>query len=507
MKIVRAKAPNGAIYRPIGGGRVHIAGKPYTPKPRGRAYAGAAVSRLTADWITSNTSADAEIWRDIRRLRDRSRDFERNNPYFNRFLGELETNVLGYRGIGLQMKIRNGKTERNPGEPDTYANDTIENKWWEWGQAKNCTVTGQDSWHQVQKLCLRAPARDGGVIIRKIRGWDNPFGFALQLLEIDHLDIDYTTALPNGNQVRMGVEVDKWSRPVAYYLLTSHPGDSFTRLPNGVYRERVPADEIIHPFIKNRIGQTVGVPIGAPIIQQLNMLNGYEEAELVAARTCAAKMGFFSSERGEEYDGEKDENGNTITEAEPGAFEDIGSRTFIPWDPTHPNGNYNEFRKGVLRGIAAGLGCSYNMLASDLEGVNYSSLRGGLLDEREMWMMLQTWMIENIIQPVFDAWLETAMLSGAINLPMSKFDKFNSPEWKGRRWAWVDPLKDVQAAKEAIAANLTSHKAVIAEQGGDRDEVFADRQEDETAAKAKGLVLLPEAQPKPAPAQPAPKEE
>ena len=29
----------------------------------------------------------------------------------------------------------------------------------------------------------------------------------------------------NGNEVRMGIELDKWHRPVAYYFLPRHPGD------------------------------------------------------------------------------------------------------------------------------------------------------------------------------------------------------------------------------------------------------------------------------------------
>ena len=39
------------------------------PKRRRRAYEGAMVSRLTSDWVTSSTSADAEIDGSLIRLR------------------------------------------------------------------------------------------------------------------------------------------------------------------------------------------------------------------------------------------------------------------------------------------------------------------------------------------------------------------------------------------------------------------------------------------------------
>ena len=35
-------------------------------------------------------------------------------------------------------------------------------------------------------------AEDGEVLVRKVKGFDNEFGFALQLLEADHLDEQYS---------------------------------------------------------------------------------------------------------------------------------------------------------------------------------------------------------------------------------------------------------------------------------------------------------------------------
>tara|TARA_Y100000589_G_scaffold280014_1_gene276217 strand:+ start:302 stop:481 length:180 start_codon:yes stop_codon:yes gene_type:complete len=51
--------------------------------------------------------------------------------------------------------------------------------------------------------------RDGEVLVRHIRNADNPFGYAIQLLEPDFLDKDYNVKTENGNRVVMGVEVNK----------------------------------------------------------------------------------------------------------------------------------------------------------------------------------------------------------------------------------------------------------------------------------------------------------
>ena len=44
--------------------------------------------------------------------------------------------------------------------------------------------------------------------------------------------------------MRMGVELDRWERPVAYYILSGHEGDEFG-LTRPTRRERIPADEMM----------------------------------------------------------------------------------------------------------------------------------------------------------------------------------------------------------------------------------------------------------------------
>ena len=352
----------------------------------------------------------------------------------------------------LQMKV----TE-NGGRPDTLANDLIERAWRDWARSESCTVTGRMTWFDVQRLALRSTARDGDCILRMIR---DAQGFRLQLLEGDRLDINYNLAkLDSGNEVRMGVEIDRFGRPVAYHLLDKHPSDVSAVQAK---RERIPADQVIHPFITDRIAQTRGTPWMVSAMTRLQMLGAYEEAELTAARVAASKMGFLVKERSEGYIGDTDEAGNTLMEVEPGAIEELPmGTTFQSWNPDHPVGNYAGFVKSCLRGIAAGLGVSYNMLANDLEGVNYSSIRAGLLDEREYYKAVQRWFTDTVITPVFEGWLETNILNGTINLPAAKLDKFNAPDWKPRRWAWVDPLKDQQASILAVENHLKSKRQVI----------------------------------------------
>ena len=227
-----------------------------------------------------------------------------------------------------------------------------------------------------------------------------------------------------------------------------------------------------------------------------------KEATVVAARVGASKMGFFTTPDGDGTalaDDTEGENGagDLITDAEPGAFpvlpEGYG---FEPFNPDYPHAMYKDFVKTVLRGVASGIGVAYNTLANDLEGVNFSSIRSGVIEERDNWMALQNWMIENLLDDLFSTWLKFALLSGAVKtttgaaLPVAKFDKFNAAVWKGRRWQWVDPEKDANANITLIDNGLRSRADVVSEQGGDFDETLDALAEEQKKMEKLGLKIV-----------------
>lgn len=455
------------------------------PQPRRRDFAAAKASNLTADWFSSIQSANAEIRHSLRALRARSRNLAADDPYARKFIKMISTNVIGPNGIGLQMKVKDPN-----GSMDRFANDAIEAAWKLRMKPRNMTVTGRISGREEQRLIIETIAKDGEILIRKVKGFENDFAYAHQIIEADHLDEDYNAELPNGNRVCMGVEHDKWYRPVAYHLLVNHPGD-YTYIRSNHRYERIPADEIIHAFIQERPNQMRGIPWMVPTMLRMKMLDGFEEAALVAARTGAAKMGFLETKTGDDYVGDDtDASGNPISEVEPGMIEQLPEGwKFNSFDPKYPDAAVQPFLKAALRGIASGLLVSYNTLASDLEGVNYSSIRQGVFDERDCYRMIQWWMIEHILQDDFEEWLRMSLLRGTIPLPVSKFDKFNAPKWQPRGWAWIDPQSEVTAAVAAINNGLKSRTQIVAEQGMDYEEVLEQLAEEKKLLDQYGIVL------------------
>ena len=234
---------------------------------------------------------------------------------------------------------------------------------------------------------------------------------------------------------------------------------------------------------------------------------GQHEAELVAARLGASKGGFFEEEDGSETpsDWQDSVTQQPVREVQPGQFDVLPAGVkFKEYNPTHPNANFGAFLKAVLRGAAAGLGVSYNGLARDLEGVNYSSLRGGELDERDYWCVLQQWLVEELCEPAYSSWLDMSLLTGALALPPSKRDKFDADVWHARGWPWVDPSKDIDAAAGEIELGINSLTRIAAARGVDLEDVFRERRREIDLAKQYGVELgLPKRQPQP-PQQPQP---
>lgn len=465
-------------------------------------YKAASQSRLFADWTTSTTSADADARSDLVVMRARARDVRRNYEYGRKFGTLAKTNVLGEYGGTLRNKAKFADKVQNnkliPGPLDVFANTRIQDAWWEAGKKDNWTVTKKLCRADADKIILDAVLTDGEHLIRKVKGFDNPFKFAIQLLESDHLDVELNRDLGNGRRIVMGVELDQWKAPVAYYILKDNPNDWFYTgfAGNSSFERRytrLDVSEIVHPFLPERANQTRGFPWLATPLPSLMRLNSYEEAELVASDAAACKMGVIKTTGDVEYAGPTDEAGNKTMEAQPGHIEQLpAGLEFQPIDWQHPNSNYAGFVKACLRRIAAGLGVSYNTLGEDMESVNFASGKLSLDAERAVWKCLQNFFGENVSGEIFPDWLEAALMSwpGLSMLPFSKFDKFNSPAWQFPGWSQVNPVQEMAAIETKLRLGLISPSEVIISWGKDPTEVWDQIEKDREEMEARGIDQL-----------------
>ena len=221
------------------------------------------------------------------------------------------------------------------------------------------------------------------------------------------------------------------------------------------------------------------------------MLGGYLEAEVVAARVGSSKMGFFTSPDGNSYVGDGEEGGYApVMNATAGTFEQLpAGMDFKSFDPNHPSSAFDSFTKSVLRSISSGLNISYHSLSNDLSSVNYSSIRQGALEDRAAYQISQQLMIDHMVEPIFKKWLEMSISTGAINLPIAKFDKFfDATNYIAREWSWIDPLKEIQASVVGLQNGITTYSDIAASQGRDAEELMEMHQKEKDLMAQYGIT-------------------
>ena len=494
--------------------RVRKTKQPRVAANRG-GWGGAEHSRLVTSWFTTGTPINAEIEKDLQALRSRSRDLAKNSDYIRRFFQLAKSNVVGSSGFKFTSQVM-----RSNGKPDDPARTAIEQGWKRFSKKGVVCAQNRLSLWEMENVLLESLLRDGEVILLQYNGKaENEFGVSFKVIDPSVLDVNHKGD-HGGNPVKMGIETDARGRVVAYHFKSTDTTHKAYYETNGKGAIRVEADKVIHRFLVEYADQIRGVPHIATSMFRLKMLDEYESSELVAARIGAATMGFI--ERGE--DGGSFEGVNAVSdedewedypeepgiEVENGAFHYIENGAKVhEWGGNHTPTAYAPFVKGVLRGIASGLGVSYNTLANDLEGVNYSSIRSAVLEDREIWKGLQNWMIENVLAEIFERWLESALLAQSLimpsgnPLPARNIDRYRLHTFSGRRWQWVDPQKDMNANKLAIELGIRSRSSIIREQGDDPVEVWREIQEENALLKDLGIPTHVSTQPQTEPEEPS----
>lgn len=464
-------------------------------------FAGGGMSRLTASLAQWSGSANADLDGTLTIMRARARQMANNNEFARRFLSMVATNVIGHAGPVLQVRAKTTN-----GSLDKAANDAVELRWVAWGDTAD--AGGRMTLSQLQRVAVKAVARDGEALIRIVRDRRLPGGIQLQLLESDRLDERINQRLDNGNAVRMGVEVDSMLRPVAYYIRSRHPGE-MSVVGGQTVTERVDARDVYHLYLPERAEQVRGYTWFHAVLMRIAMLHGYEEAAVVAARVGAAKMGVFqrTAEAADSLNQVADSTsdgtatGTLQMNAEAGEFFELPpGYTLESWDPEYPHANFESFIKQCMRGVAAGLDVATHNLSGDMTDVNYSSARIAELSEREQWCVLQDWWISSFLLPFYRTdWLPTALLRGDIvfessgkALPADRLDKFaTASKFQGRRWQWVDPSKEIEAAERAIVSGLQSRTQLAASQGREFEDIVDELKAERLALEAAGLPTQP----------------
>jgi lambda family phage portal protein len=224
---------------------------------------------------------------------------------------------------------------------------------------------------------------------------------------------------------------------------------------------------------------------------QLNMLGRLWTSELAAANHEADRVGIIKTAQGVPLE-EAEDPATTAASMESEHIQYLGlqpGQDIVFPTIQHPNSQLAAFSTQLLKGVASGYGVSHHSFTGDVGDANFSGARIALMDERDGWRVRQQRMINSLHEVVFRDWIEMALLSGYLDLPVADPDKVCKPSWWPRTWDWVDPQKDVDAALTAIRGGLSTYQEELGKRGRDWRETFDQRSVEDSYAKEKQLQL------------------
>ena len=431
-----------------------------------RRYEGSSKGRRTKNWFTPSTSANTETETGLVKLRDRSRDLVRNNPYSKKAIKVIGSNVIG-TGIIPQSKNKN-----------------LEKLWKQWGETTECDADGKHTFYGLQNLAIRSIARDGEVLIRRRRRrFEDKLAVPIQLqvLEGDFLDHGKTITLIDGNKIIQGVEFNAIGKRVAYWLFPEHPGGTTSLTTLSFQSRRVSAENILHIYDVDRAGQVRGVPWSDAVIIRSRDFDEYEDAQLLKQKVSACLALFYNTP---EVDNVNSTTTKVSEKLEPGMIEELppGYEVNVVTPPSVDG--YDIYSRQVLGAIACGYGITYESLTGDLSNTNYSSGRIGFL---EMNRNIQQWrkimMIPQMCTPAWNWFVEAATLSNG------NMNEVKKPSWTAPRREMIDPSKETEANIKKIRSGQATLQEVIREGGQDPIEVINEIAATNQLLDAKEIIL------------------
>lgn len=488
-------------------------------------YEGAEKNRLTHDWKGKKVSADQAILPDLATVNARAREAARDDWGFRSILNAFRKNVVG-TGITPHSNARDPKTD----EAMADFNKTCD-RWWLWWSRNKLFVDTERkrTFRGMQALMIREMITVGQTFIMlNVTERTGMVGLALQAFGPEQLDLTLTR-WKNGNEVRGGIEIDAQHAAVAYHVMTrdtaqggqnssdddSGRGTMFpktgttTPSPFRFTSERIIAAHVLHVFDAERVMQTQGVTPLSSVLMKMRQFGMYTHYEVVAARQEACFGAFIWTEAPtSEFGGTKtpaedngvDSDGNPEIRMEPGMINYLkpGERVEM-MTPKRPGGNFAAFTESQIIQIAAAADVDYAQMARDYTKGNFSAQRQATIEANKVWDEMQQTFVDEICRPIRDLFVKLLILEGKVEAQGFWDDDEKrmcmlEANWQGPPRHWVEPVKEANALKIALAQRLITRGQIQNRLGANFEDVMRELADEKALADELGLTL-PEDQP------------
>lgn len=471
-------------------------------------------TRSWSNRTLSSSSADVDLDQlTLHTLREKSRDLHRNDAFAHAAINSMTDNIVG---TGFQPRLR--LPWKDLGISRERAMELAQQAghiWRTW--CRTADSTNLLHFDQIQHLVTSSCLINGDVFVQPLMVTDarvpSRYSLKVELIEADRVDTPWGLDL-SSRDIRQGIELGVRGQPVGYWVHIAHPGDDQLKTVGNRSFRRVPAhsamgrQNILHVFERDRIGQTRGRPLLAPVMDLFKDRKDYIEAEIIRAQVGACFAAFVT--KADPWNAAVSATADTTTsgarlqELSPGLIEYLAPGEKVEFgNPNSPNSAFDGFIRTVTRSISSALGMPYEIATRDYSGTTYSQARASMLEARRMFQRRQRWLSHTFLEPLWRMLLEEAYLLGDYEAGPDFFDNMDlwtRAMWVPPGWGWVDPTKEGQAWKMALEMGTTTRSKIIAAADGGDFQAVSEELADEIALRQE-LGLEGGATPEPEPAQ------
>ena len=437
-------------------------------------YSGSYQGRMDNGWPMSRAfkgvNAPLNRWR-LTRLRDRSRQLDREYALATGMLDRATENVIGH---GMRC---------DPTTGDESTDEQLKELWPAWWDTAD--LAGMFSGPEIERLTHRSFLRDGDVGLALVdRGPNLAYVQTIEGDLIDTMNGGYDLA----QRIAHGIKFNQDMRPLAYYVL----GLALT----GVQMEAtpVPAKDFVFYARRKSFTQIRGEPCFAQVERLFDQIDGYTEATVVAARIAACQGLIVRKMDGGKIVGNlatqlnAKANPQKIESMEPGMVRYLNpGETIEQLRPNQPTQNFPDFIASLIRFTGITMGLPLELVFLDFSRTTYSSARASLLQAYASFRAAQQLFINQVMAPIY-RWRVEKWVRDGILIPPKKLQAdpsrglpagYLKHRWIAPGWAWIDPVKEIQAAMMEVDAGFNSEESICLQHG----RTFADVSASKARAK------------------------
>lgn len=432
---------------------------------------------------------------DYWRLRKRSKQLFTENLYARGLIRRLLTNEIN-KGLALEATPDASVLQMDEDKMADWT-ESVERLFGIWGKLPDlCDHKGLRTFGAVQRQARMMALVSGDVLVILRQG--NSKLPTVELIDADNVESPVTSdkffrqAKARGNQIKHGVEIDTNGRHIAFYVRQEN--GTHVRVPAKGARTGRRQAWLVYGT-ERMIDDVRGQSLLALVIQSLKEVDRYRDAEQRAAvinsmiamwvKKSEDKMGTLPVTGGavrkdthttqDDSQGRKDVQfssnlpGMVMQELQTGEEP-------VSYDTRRPNVNFGTFEAAIINAIAWANELPPEVLTLAFQN-NYSASRGAVNEFKMYLERIRNGFGEEFIDPIYQEFLVSETLIGAIDMPGFLDARRNpslwyiygawvSADWSGAIKPNVDLLKEVKAYTGLIDQGLITRERATRELTG-----------------------------------------